>query len=138
MHVDSPSRRRRHRTRQRERMLAWLRATDRHPTAADVHAALLPEFPRLSLGTVYRNLEVLVSERQVVPVPTEGGVMRYDGNPRPHHHFFCERCGRIEDVEIALPDELAARLRHEHGLEARRLRVYGLCGGCRRGAAACE
>ena len=53
---------RRHQTRQRARILAWLRATDSHPTALQTHEALVRELPNLSLGTVYRNLEVLVSE----------------------------------------------------------------------------
>lgn len=138
--VESPSdekrcrnpQRRRNRSRQRQRLLEKLRASAAHPTAAELHAALLPELPRLSLATVYRNLEVLVSEGEVEPVASSGA-LRYDGNLEPHHHFNCEACGRIQDVELAPPRGLLVRLRRDHELEASRLRIdfYGLCTECR-------
>ena len=123
---------RRHRSRQRERILAWLRASHSHPTANEIHAALLPAMPALSLGTVYRNLEVLVGEGAVDEVPTAVGPARYDGNLAPHHHFNCEACGAIVDVELPVPRGLARRLAGEHGLRARRVRIafFGLCASC--------
>lgn len=113
-------------------MLEWLRATDRHPSAAQIHAQLRGEFPRLSLGTVYRNLEVLVSEGAVEEVPVAGGPSRYDGNPEPHHHFTCEQCGRIVDVTLPVPRGLARRLEGALGLRARRIAIdfYGSCDEC--------
>lgn len=123
---------RRHRSRQRERILAWLRATDRHPSAAEIYAALLPEIPALSLGTVYRNLEVLVAEGAIDEVPCATGAARYDGNIEPHHHFNCERCGRILDVDVPVPRGLTKRLAGEHGLRSQRVRIsfFGLCPTC--------
>ena len=123
---------RRHHTRQRARILAWLRETDTHPTAGEVHAALVRELPSLSLGTVYRNLEVLVSERLVDEVHAAGGCVRYDGNPKPHHHFTCEACGAIEDLHLKAPAELARKLRRARGRIARRIRIefFGLCEAC--------
>ncbi len=90
------------------------------------------DFPRHSLGTVYRNLDVLVSEGQIEAVPCDNGPVRYDGNPDPHHHFVCERCGEIEDLELPLPTGLLTRLHRKHGLAARRVRIdfYGLCREC--------
>jgi Fe2+ or Zn2+ uptake regulation protein len=128
----SPAPTRRNRTRQRRRLLELLRSTDRHPTAAWLYAALQPEFPRLSLGTVYRNLEVLVCEGLVREVPTPGSAVRFDGNPAPHHHFVCERCGRIDDLELALPAGLAERVRRRYRLRPRRMRIdfFGLCREC--------
>lgn len=117
-------------------MLAYLRSTDAHPNAHEVFEALRAEFPRLSLATVYRNLEVLVGEQEVRSVPTEVGPTRFDGNLTPHHHFVCEECGRIEDVAIEVPDDLAARLRRRYRVRMRRVRIdcYGLCSSCRDGA----
>lgn len=128
--VSAPQRR--NRSRQRERILAWLRATDTHPTAAEVHTGLLPEMPTLSLGTVYRNLEVLVADREIDEVATGVGAARYDGNVEPHHHFHCERCGRILDVDVAVPRGLAHRLSGEHGLVSKRVRMsfFGWCPAC--------
>jgi Fe2+ or Zn2+ uptake regulation protein len=129
-HTDA--RPRRHRTRQRERLLELLRASGDHPTAADLYQAAQPEFPSLSLGTVYRNLDVLVSEGLVEAVPCEGGATRYDGNPEPHHHFICEQCGNILDVEVSLPDEIQRSLARNYRLRAERARVrfFGLCHTC--------
>jgi Fur family transcriptional regulator, peroxide stress response regulator len=123
---------RRHQSHQRARILAWLRETDSHPTAAQVWEALLRELPHLSLGTVYRNLEVLVSDGVVAEVPWAGGGVRYDGNLKPHHHFICESCGKIDDLHLQAPPELARKLRRSRGRTARRIRIefYGLCESC--------
>lgn len=123
---------RRHRSRQRERILEWLHATHSHPTAAEIHRALLLEMPALSLGTVYRNLEILVAQGAVDEVPSSHGASRYDGNVAPHHHFNCESCGQILDVEIPVPRGLAARLAGSHGLRARHVRIsfFGRCATC--------
>jgi len=123
---------RRHQTRQRARILEWLRATDSHPTASLTHEALVRELPNLSLGTVYRNLEVLVSEGLIDEVASAGGGVRYDGNPKPHHHFICESCGAIDDLHLQAPLELARKLRRARGRSARRIRIdfYGVCESC--------
>ena len=123
---------RRHRTRQRARLLALLRSREDHPTAAELYQAAQPEFPNLSLGTVYRNLDVLVSEGQVETIPCAGGATRYDGNQEPHHHFICERCGNILDVKVSLPDELRRSLARKYRLRAERahVRFFGLCDIC--------
>jgi Fe2+ or Zn2+ uptake regulation protein len=134
--VDSPSASqatpRRHRSRQRERILAWLRSTTSHPSAAQIHAALLPDMPALSLGTVYRNLEILVAEGAALAVASATGAARYDANVDPHHHFHCERCDRIIDIEIPVAPALARRLKGRHGFQARRVSVsfFGSCPEC--------
>ena len=122
---------RRHQSRQRARILAWLRETESHPTAAQTHEALARELPNLSLGTVYRNLELLVSEGVIEEVPSSGG-MRYDGNLRPHHHFICESCGTIDDVHLHAPAALARKLRRARRRTARRIHIdfYGFCESC--------
>lgn len=123
---------RRHRSRQRDRLLDLLRSTDRHPTAAWLHEALQREFPRVSLATVYRNLEILVAEGHAREVPSVRGPARYDGNRAPHHHFLCEGCGAIEDIDLRLPSGLTARVRRRYRVTPTRFRVdfYGLCGEC--------
>jgi Fe2+ or Zn2+ uptake regulation protein len=124
--------RRLHRTAQRERLLAVLRASEEHPTAAQLHRALLADFPRLSLGTVYRNLDVLVDQGEIEVVPAPSGVLRYDGNRSPHHHFSCESCGGILDIELPMPRRLAARLQRERALRVHKVRIefIGLCSAC--------
>ena len=128
----SPAPRRRNHSWRRQRLLELLRSTDRHPTAASLHAALRVDSPRISLGTVYRNLNVLVAEAQIEAVPCSDGAVRYDGNTDPHHHFVCERCGEIEDLELPLSKSVLTRLRRKHGLAARKVRIdfYGQCRTC--------
>jgi Fe2+ or Zn2+ uptake regulation protein len=123
---------RRHRSRQRERILGLLGSIREHPTASWIHETLQDDLPRLSLGTVYRNLEILVSEGKVEAVSTPHGPTRYDGNLSPHHHFLCEGCGRIEDLELRLPPGLTARVRRKYRVTPRRVRIdfYGLCRSC--------
>ena len=122
---------RRNKTRQREMILGFLRESEAHPTAAQTHAALLRLIPNLSLGTVYRNLEVLVQEGLVEELPSAGGT-RYDGNPKLHHHFICERCGAIDDLHLQAPPSLAQKLRRARGRKATRVRIdfFGLCEAC--------
>ena len=124
--------RRRNRSWQRQRLLELLLSTDRHPTAAVLFDALRVDSPRLSLGTVYRNLDVLIADGEIEAVPGTDGIVRYDGNPDPHHHFICESCAEIMDLELPSPRGLTSRLRRKHGLEARRARIdfYGLCPKC--------
>jgi Fur family ferric uptake transcriptional regulator len=133
---------RRHRSVQRDRILGWLRATDVHPTAAQIHEGLSPvrkkpravgaSGPQVSLGTVYRNLEVLVAEGDVREVLVAGRPARYDARIDPHHHFCCDACGQIVDVDLPVPRSFVRRLAVDHGLAARRIHVsfHGLCPGC--------
>jgi Fe2+ or Zn2+ uptake regulation protein len=129
---DSSAPPRRNRSRQREAILRWVQQSDSHPTAADIHRALLPKTSTLSLGTVYRNLEILVADGQVDEVPSAVGATRYDGNVSPHHHFNCDQCGQIFDVDLREPPGLTRRLEDEHGLQASRLRISfsGDCPAC--------
>ena len=123
---------RRHRSRQRERILDLLHVTAEHPTAAWIFETLRPELRGLSLGTVYRNLEILASEGMIDAVPSADGPTRYDGNTSPHHHFLCEECGRIEDIELRLPPGLTDRVRRRYRVSPTHFRIdfYGSCQAC--------
>lgn len=113
-------------------MLEWLRATDSHPTATQIHSTLRAEMPSLSLGTVYRNLEVLVADGEIDEVASGSGATRYDGNAEPHHHFHCEDCGRILDIDLTVPRGLVKKLAGDHGLVSQRVLMsfFGLCPEC--------
>lgn len=123
---------RRNRSRQRQAILDWVQQSDAHPTAAEIHEALLPKSVSLSLGTVYRNLDVLVAAGEVDEVAIVGGATRYDGNISPHHHFNCDRCGQIFDVNLREPRGLRQRLESDHGFSSTHLRIsfFGSCPDC--------
>ncbi len=117
---------------QRQALLACLRATRAHPTAAALFACLRRSFPRLSLGTVYRNLGILQSQGLVLQLAGDGSEARYDADLAPHAHFFCRHCGEVFDLPLApaaaraLAPSPAAGLR----LESVRVEWQGLCRKC--------
>ena len=93
-------------SRQRETILAELRKVKSHPTADQVYEMVRKILPRISLGTVYRNLDFLSSQGIVLRLGGAGTQKRFDGNPMPHPHLRCMECGRVDDVHtpLALPE----------------------------------
>lgn len=121
------------RSRQRERILELLRSTRAHPTAGWVYDRLKEEFPSLSMGTVYRNLNILIEQGKIRKIDFGSTFDRYDANIGPHYHFICERCGSITDLDLPVDRRLDERVSRATGYETRRHRIefYGLCGRCR-------
>jgi Fe2+ or Zn2+ uptake regulation protein len=118
-------------TDQRRLILAVVQATDTHPTAERVHAAVRRRIPRVSLGTVYRNLRLLARHGLLAEIPG-GPTLRFDARVERHHHFTCSECGHIfdldEPVDNRLDDQVAARtgFRVSH----HRIEFYGQCARC--------
>ena len=83
---------------QRERIYEAVRTSMEHPTAQMVYDALRPEMPRLSLGTVYRNLHQMAQEGRLREL--EGPVARFDAVLPPHTHIRCVRCGQVADLAV--------------------------------------
>jgi Fe2+ or Zn2+ uptake regulation protein len=111
----------------RRLVLEVVRGSDAHPTAEAVHQMVRRRLPRVSLGTVYRNLRLLVTQGLVKELP--GPHTRFDRNLSEHHHFTCLACGRIADVAGPLTE------RHSGGFSVthHRIEFYGRCAACRRG-----
>jgi Fe2+ or Zn2+ uptake regulation protein len=114
-------------------ILDAVRATDAHPSAADVYRRVRRRLPRVSLATVYRNLRMLAAEG-LLRERAYGGGLRFDGNTAAHDHFTCVRCGRIFDVPPLVPRAMRARVASSTGFEVleHRSEFYGRCAGCRR------
>lgn len=121
------------RSRKRQRILEILRGTGRHPTADWIYEKLKEEFPNLSMGTVYRNLHILIEQGLVSKIDFGSTFDRFDANVSQHYHFVCERCGSIIDLDLDIDDSLNDRVSRGTPFEVRRHRVefYGLCGRCR-------
>ena len=83
---------------QRERIYEAVRTSMEHPSAQMVYDALRPEMPRLSLGTVYRNLHKMAQEGRLREL--EGPVARFDAVLPSHTHIRCVRCGQVADLEL--------------------------------------
>ena len=116
-------------------VLEVVRGSETHPTAEWVHRMVRRRLPRVSLGTVYRNLRLLVEEGLVQELP--GPHARFDGNLARHHHFTCTTCGRILDVDGPLCEPqtraVSARVESLTGLTIthHRIEFFGRCPACR-------
>lgn len=87
-------------SRQRESVKTYLATHSNHPTAETIYLAVKQEYPNISLGTVYRNLALLEETGEIIKISTGVGPDRYDGNVKPHYHFFCNECGDVYDLEL--------------------------------------
>jgi Fur family transcriptional regulator, peroxide stress response regulator len=119
-------------TRQLALVLDAVRASGtEHPSADQIFARVRGELPRISLGTVYRNLQRLVRDGRIGVTRLEGRVTRYDPTPTVHDHFVCEACGRVDDIAAGPPREgLRAAERAGHEVTSHALVLYGRCRDC--------
>ena len=121
--------------RKRDAILTCLQMTDAHPSADWVYAQLKPQFPDLSLGTVYRNLNLFKEQGLIVSLGTVKGVERFDGETTPHVHYICEGCGCVLDLKgITVPQELQSAVAEATGGEVTgcQLTFTGQCMDCRK------
>ena len=128
-------------TQQRQVVLSELRSVTSHPTAEEVHDLARRHLPRISLGTVYRNLEVLCSSGLARRLDLAGRQMRFDADTTQHYHIRCTRCDRVDDIGVEPSDALegAARVATGYEVLGHSVEFVGLCPSCRgaqrRGAA---
>ena len=120
-------------SKKREAILEVIRGTHIHPTADWVYQQLKPEYPDLSLGTVYRNLAAFREEGTITSVGVVNGQERFDAITAPHCHFVCTVCGRVEDLpQLTLPEEMGRTARDTYGILVGRCRLTleGVCRDC--------
>ena len=125
--------RRYHRSEQREAIHELVRESRSHPTAEEIFARLKHQYPRLSIGTVYRNLHILAAQGELLELQFGTGSDRFDGRLEPHYHLVCRRCGDIVDVEMDVHPELVAEARasaRDFQVESHTVAFYGLCRNC--------
>jgi len=119
-------------TKQRERILELLQGTKAHPTAEWLYDKLKTEMPDISLGTVYRNLKVLIDQSEIQKLPFGSGFDRFDADMSPHYHLICEQCGSVEDLEIPFYKEIneQAQKSSSFKISGHRIEFYGICDHC--------
>jgi Fur family transcriptional regulator, peroxide stress response regulator len=117
-------------TPQRYAVMAFLMESDRHPTVAEIFAAINREDPRSSRATTYNNLRDLVEAGLVREVAMEGRAARFDAKGMRHHHFICDRCGKVEDMEWYEVPRPALRSLGKRILRECELIFRGLCLKC--------
>ncbi len=120
-------------TRQREVILRQVQQSSDHPTADVIYRRVREIIPNISLGTVYRNLEVLVDKGIIRELRLCCHKRRFDGGMHRHYHVRCIKCGRVCDVSPqAIPDlDGLVQRRCNFEILAHDLEFEGLCPACK-------
>lgn len=115
----------------RKAIITYLVNSTQHPTVEQIYTDLLPQFPGMSLATVYNNVNVLVEEGFLHEMKFSGPTSHYDFLGHTHPHIICEKCGKIADFIQDMPAihqpafEQTGYLIHQIHLE-----LYGICPEC--------
>lgn len=119
-------------TQQRMVILEELRSKNNHPSADELYARVRRRLPRISLGTVYRNLEVLSQLGEIQKLQLSGSLKRYDGICSKHYHIRCVHCNRVDDAPIAPLNQVENELYGTTVFEiiGHNLEFTGLCPDC--------
>ncbi|MDK2807665.1 MAG: Fur family transcriptional regulator, peroxide stress response regulator [Clostridiales bacterium] len=119
-------------SRQREAIREYLANTNTHPTAEMVYSHIQKIYPNISLGTVYRNLNLLVEQGEAIKLSCGDGMDHFDYDTTEHHHFICKECGNVSDLEMD-------PIHHINAIAASTFRgkidgsvtyFYGICPAC--------
>ncbi len=118
-------------SRQREAILDYLCHTTSHPTAEEVYTHIQSIYPNISLGTVYRNLALLVEHGQALKIQGDE-CDHFDGQTKLHYHFLCDACHRVYDVEMPPFSQLEhdAACRFPGKIRGHNVLFYGVCDNC--------
>ena len=121
-------------SRQREAIKSYLVSTKSHPTADTVYMHVKEEFPNISLGTVYRNLNLLADLGEATKIITPDGADRFDAETKPHYHFCCKECGSVIDMNIPDLHELNEFASKNFGgsIDGHTILFHGICDHCKK------
>ena len=116
-------------------MLDVLKASHEHPNAEEVYLAVKQQLPDISLGTVYRNLNLLEEMGQIIRIQTGIGGDRFDAVTRMHPRLLCTGCGGVSDLDCQIDKEpeLLRQALQTSGAQIQdvQIRAWGICGRCR-------
>ncbi len=118
-------------TKQRQIILDELRKVFSHPTAREIHIIVKKKMPEIGFATVYRNLEFLEKQGEIIKLKTKDKEARYDGESKPHLHLICSKCGEVFDVddfEVSLQSKQIEKLEFKTDLNC--LEINGTCKNC--------
>ena len=124
-----PARRSSH---QRELVHQIIQASHDHPTALSVFERARRRMPTISLGTVYRNLQLLVEQGVLLERKIGNKPARYEAGRQRHYHICCIQCGTLEDLAVPYQKALDRRVERmvRYRLQEHRMEFYGVCPRC--------
>jgi len=123
-------------THQRQVILEVVKNAHNHLTADEIYDRVRQTMPRVSMGTVYRNLDILASNGLIRKLEPQYSQMRFDGNTMDHYHVICMHCGKIWDAAIEPSDNTIENLENalgnltRYGIFGHKLEFLGLCPVC--------
>lgn len=120
-------------TTQRQIILEELGKVTSHPTANEVYDMVRKRLPRIGLGTVYRNLELMADSGIILKLEVGGTQKRFDATVEPHYHIRCNSCGKVDDVDLEVQDEInkAAEKNSSYKILGHHIEFTGICMECR-------
>ena len=119
-------------SRQREAIKEFMMSRKDHPTADSVYMHIRDEYPNISLGTVYRNLQLLTELGELQKIRVGDGLDHFDADPSLHYHFSCNSCGAVIDMDMDSIEEIIdiASKTFDGIIESHNLTFSGICGKC--------
>lgn len=120
-------------SRQRQAILDYLCSTKEHPTAETVYTNVRMNYPNVSLGTVYRNLNLLTEQGEILRLTCGDGSDRFDGNPKPHYHFLCTSCKQVSDLMLEPMNhiDVLAAAGFDGIIKGHTVLFHGICSKCK-------
>lgn len=119
-------------TTQRQIILEELGKVKSHPTANEVYDMVRKRLPRIGLGTVYRNLELMADSGIILKLEVGGTQKRFDATVEPHYHVRCSSCGRVDDIDIEVQEQIdqAAAEASNYKVLGHHIEFTGICPSC--------
>ncbi len=119
-------------SKQRECIKQFLASRVDHPTADMVYISIREEFPNISLGTVYRNLNLLVELGEAIKIISKDGSDRFDAKTSPHYHFICSDCGSVQDIAMEPMQTIETQAKNKVAgtINSHEVIFYGVCNDC--------
>ena len=119
-------------TTQRQIILEELGKVKSHPTANEVYDMVRKRLPRIGLGTVYRNLELLADSGIILKLEVGGTQKRFDATIEPHYHIRCTSCGKVDDIDFEVQGEInqAAEAASNYKILGHHIEFTGVCASC--------
>lgn len=119
-------------TTQRQIILEELAKVKTHPSASELYEIVRKRLPRIGLGTIYRNLELMAENGMILKLEVGGTQKRFDATTENHYHIRCSGCDKVDDIDTPVMDELVREAAESTTYEilGHHIEFSGLCPAC--------
>ena len=121
-------------TTQRQVILEELNKVKTHPTANELYDMVRKRLPRIGLGTVYRNLELMAENGMILKIEVGGSQKRFDATTDTHYHIRCSQCGKVDDIDMPVITDLVqeASSTSAYQIIGHHIEFTGICSDCQK------